>query len=104
MHHKINKIKELIEIDNSIIFVGGIAKYFMGNKDLENVKDLDFVIKDINKLNTKYDLILLPKVKPIEERAYCISDNIQLDIFIREINEPIFTTIIDGIEIKHTAE
>jgi hypothetical protein len=99
VNNKIIKLLEVASYDTSIVFVGGIAKYFMKNKDINNVSDIDIVINNIDRLKEKYTLNFMSI-----DRAWFEIDKVAFDIFIKELNEPIYTTIIDGIEIKHTAE
>lgn len=99
MNNKIIKLLEVASYDESVVFVGGIAKYFMKNKDIDNVIDIDIVVNNVDKLKEKYTLNFMSI-----DRAWFEIDKLAFDIFIKELNEPIYTTIIDGIEIKHTTE
>ena len=97
-NNKIVKLLEVASYDTSIVFVGGIAKYFMKNKNIDNVSDIDIVIENVEKLKQKYTLTY-----DSVDKAWFEIEDVAFDIFIKKLDEEIFTTVIDGIEIKHTS-
>lgn len=98
VHNKIIKLLEVASYDTSVVFVGGIAKYFMKNKNIDDVLDIDIVVDNVEKLKEKYILTY-----DAVDKAWFEIEDVAFDIFIKKLDEEIFTIIIDGIEIKHTA-
>lgn len=99
MHcNKILKLLEVATYDTSVVFVGGIAKYFMNNKNINDVNDIDIVVDNVEKLKQKYKLTYHKT-----DGAWFEIEDVAFDIFIKKLDEEIFVTIIDGIKIKHTA-